>query len=372
MTSADKRPMRATSSTSRRLRRLAVLAIASATLVAAWSGHSGTEPTPTLQASPSVVARGSTATLSWSAPGSAQCVAAGEWDGAKAATGTATSAPLENALNVFSLNCSGPQGRSIATAVVRVANGRQTGLDFPGSQATDGTIRFRFTAPLAMYPATYIWRVYLRSQPEYYTTFFWGNDGEFRWDTDKFPNSYYGAHPYPFPAPNYVPAAQVGPRFWEIAVAGLDVLSEDQVQYGRWHTQAMRVWAGPFGKYHEFYWDLPDRSKVISNRQPRSYGNKLPPKPALTWGDAPWAPSKEIMYGVIRGIQIYSSQLSLAEIQAEAELPVSTPAGRSSIWYLNTDPTPGNILDQSGNGNNPEWVGPERPVLWQTGEPVVR
>ena len=44
--------------------------------------------------------------------------------------------------------------------------------------------------------------------------------------------------------------------------------------------------------------------------------------------------------------------------------PLSTPAGSASIWYLNLDPTPTDISDKSGRGNNPDWVGTGRPGLW--------
>lgn len=236
-------------------------------------------------------------------------------------------------------------------------------MDFPGSDATTGTIRFRFTHPLAIYPATYIWRYLPRSQPSYYTTFFWGNDGEFRWNQGH-ADSYYGAHPYPFPAPHFVPIDQVGPRHWEISVNSIDTLSQATIDYGRWHTQALRVWSTWRGKNHEFFWDLPDTTRVIRYTAPRGYGNKYPPKPSLTFGDAPWNPSNEIMDGVLRGIQVYTGKLTVAEVLGEERAPLSTPAGAACVWYLNINPTPSDIADKSGRGNDPEWVGPERPSLW--------
>jgi hypothetical protein len=325
--------------------------------------QSSVRPQVTLTVQPTVVARGGSTTLTWSASADASCSAAGAWSGNRPASGSEEVAALSDAVNIFSIACVGADGPARASAVVNVQEGREAGLDFPGSAATTGTVRFRFTDPLDIYPATYVWRVYLRSQPEYYTAFFWGNDGEFQWD-DGHSDTYYGAHPYPYPAPNIVPAGQVGPRYWEIAVDGLDVLSEEQVEYGRWHVQALRVWSDVFGKHHEFYWDLPDTTRVVKKRLRRSYGNKPPPRPALTWGDAPWAPSKEIMYGIMRGIQIYSTELSMRDLLSEVKQPLSTQAGNESIWYVNLNPTPTNITDHSGAGNQPEWVGPERPNLW--------
>jgi hypothetical protein len=72
------------------------------------------------------------------------------------------------------------------------------------------------------------------------------------------------------------------------------------------------------------------------------------------------------MYGIIRGIQIYSSTLSFQDVLNEVSRPLSTPAGASSIWYMNLNPTPTDISDKSGAGHHPEWVGSERPTLWSS------
>jgi len=232
------------------------------------------------------------------------------------------------------------------------------GLDFQGNASTSKTVRFRFTNPLAIYPATYIWRVRPRQQNGYYTTFFWGNDGSFEWGNPPQADTYYGAHPYPSPLPDGVA------HKWEIAVDAHDYLSAEDVVYDVWYTQALRVWSDGAGKHHEFYWDLPNTPRVISTTIESSYGNVNPPNPALTWGDAPWNESNEIMNGVIRGIQIYSAQLTVSDILAEVATPLSTATGASNIWYLNLNPTPSDISDKSGQGHNPEWVGSERPLLW--------
>jgi hypothetical protein len=232
-------------------------------------------------------------------------------------------------------------------------------LNFPGSAATTGTVRFEFVNPLAIYPATYIWRVYPRQQAGYYTTFFWGNaNGYFGWNNGT-PDTFYGAHPYPQPPPSGTS------HKWEIATDyGSDVLSAEDVVYDRWYTQALVAWSDSAGKHTVFYWDLPDTSKKIVNVASTNFGNLNPPRPALTWGDAPWAPSNEIMNGVIRGIQIYSNQLSVGDVLAEVATPLSTSSGASNIWYLNLNPTPSDISDQSGKGHNPEWVGSEPAGLW--------
>jgi hypothetical protein len=138
------------------------------------------------------------------------------------------------------------------------------------------------------------------------------------------------------------------------------------VVYNRWYTQALRVWSDIWGKRHEFYWDLPntDASHRVTYTAPASYGNTNPPVPTLTWGDAPWNPGKEVWNGMLRGIQIYSANLSVPDILREANSPLSTRAGAANIWYLSLDPTPGDISDKSGRGHDPAWVGGERPGLW--------
>lgn len=240
------------------------------------------------------------------------------------------------------------------------------GLDFPGSAAVKQTMRFRFRDPLAIYPATYIWRAYPRRQKGYYTAFFWGNDDgqndlrTFVWTPDGKADSYYGAHPYPQPPPD-------GENHrWEISVLQRDLLGES-VAYDRWYTQGFRAWSDRLGKFHEFFWNLPSTSErhTVAFIAPATWGNVLPPSPALTWGDAPWAPGNEVWNGVIGGIQIYDACLSKHDMLAEAARPRSTTVGRAHLWYENLAPTPDDISDHSGQNHHPEWVGTERPSLWK-------
>jgi hypothetical protein len=227
-------------------------------------------------------------------------------------------------------------------------------------------MRFRFLNPLPIYPATYIWRAYPRRQSGYYTAFFWGNDDgqgtlkTFLWTANGGADSYYGAHPYPDSPPDG------SSHSWEISIEQEDPVN-GAVSYDRWHIQALRVWADADGtKHHEFFWDLPntDAGHRVTRTSPSSWGNASPPVPALTWGDAPWNPGREVWDGILRGIQIYSTNLSVADIQSEVNAPLSTTAGAANIWYINLNPTPSDISDKSGRGHNPSWVGAERPTLW--------
>jgi len=221
-------------------------------------------------------------------------------------------------------------------------------------------VRFRFTGAnlLPMYPATYIWRVNVRHQLGYYTTFFWGPDGAFTG------TNYYGAHPYPDGG-----GSSTTTHKWELSIDGNDYVtdangSSTQLGYDVWRTQALRVWDDGSVKVHEFYWDLPDTTKVIRRSVDRSYGSQPPSNAALTFGDAPWSLGNERLGGLLRGIQLYSSALSVNDILAEVTTPLSTNAGNTSVWYLNLNPTPSDISDKSGKGHHPQWVSSSRPALW--------
>lgn len=275
-------------------------------------------------------------------------------------------------------------GMFILIATSSPADAQETGLDFPGSDAvgSSSTMRFKFTDPhlngLPIYGpngngVTYIWRANPRRQAGYYTAFFWGNDdgvGEistFIWNNGG-ADTYYGFHPYPDPPPDGTN------HKWEVSADARD-FRDDFVEYDRWHTQAAIVWQDANDeKHHEYYWDLPntDANHRVIHVSSSNRNNVNPPSPALTWGDAPWQPGKEVWNGVLRGIQIYSTRLSLDEIQAEINDPLSTTAGAASIWYLNINPTPSDISDKSGRGNNPTWVGNQRPTLYVDGNAPKR
>jgi len=267
----------------------------------------------------------------------------------------------------------------LAASVIAQAQGAITGLDFPGSAGVTRTMRFKFVNPqsngLPIYGpggngVTYIWRAYPRQQPGYYTAFFWANDdgqgniNTFTWVGGNVADTYYGAHPYPR-------LPDVNRHDWEISIEQNDYVN-GTVVYDRWYTQALRVWSDATGKHHEFYWDLPntDASHRVTRDSPTSWGNRNPPAPALTWGDAPWNPGKEVWSGILRGFQIYSALLSLSDIQSEANTPLSTAAGRNNIWYLNLNPTPTDISDKSGRGHHPVWVGSQRPALYVASTPT--
>lgn len=259
--------------------------------------------------------------------------------------------------------------------VTSLACGAQCGLEWDGSGSTRRMLYWN--TPFALYDATYIFKVYPRkklvptnSPTGYYTTFFWGNNGSFIWDGGN-ANTYYGAHPYPVPAPD-------GAGQWEISVYSNDFTTGIEVTWDRWYTQAFRAWrTSSTTTHHEFYYDLPDTSKVITHTiNDSGWADQNPPSPAIVVGQAPnvggvsWGGYEgwEEFHGIIRGMQFYSGLLTVPEITSEIAAPKSTATGLSTIWYLNTDPSPGDVDDKkaTGTAHHPSWDG-SAASLWTDG-----
>lgn len=259
----------------------------------------------------------------------------------------------------------------------------QYGLSWDGTGSARRALVW--TSPPAIYDMTYIFRVYPRVKTapsngfpnNYWTTFFWGNNGRFDWDAGNTANTYYGGHPYPAGGggpPN-------GTQGWEVSVNSSDVGVNNwspfvEVTWNRWYTQAFRAWRESSTlTHHEFYYDWPDTGKLISVDVTGSgWAATNPPSPCITVGQAPdylgnsWGgyAGWEEFNGVIRGIQIYSTLLSLTDITSEVNSPQSSSAGNSNIWYLNMNPRPSDVTDKKSGGaaHHPSWDGAGRPTEW--------
>jgi hypothetical protein len=245
---------------------------------------------------------------------------------------------------------------SPATALEFLGTGFTRGIG-PG---TDANTYFSFddvaTDCLPIYPVTIIWRAKPEHKTGYYTTFFWGNDGLFQWK-DGTPDSYWGAHPYPDTG-----AGDFETHHWEIATDfGGDIIqtlagTRKKLVTGSWFTQGFRAWRSLTGKkVHRFYIDLPSLNpdSIIEARIDSAFGNVDPPNPALVWGGAPWGRvygNDETYRGLIRGIQIYNQVLTEEDMLQESRAPLSTAAGKESIWYMKLNPTVDDMLSDVEGG----------------------
>lgn len=237
-----------------------------------------------------------------------------------------------------------------------------TGLIFPSNGSS--TVRFHFQTPPSIQPLTVIWKINPTQQSGFYTTFFWGfEDGTLILEA-----AYWGCHPYP----------QGNPAIhnWEIAINGQDDITDENsnstvVTKGQWYTQAaVSTLSGSDELDVKFYWNLSVNANRLIQHTTNgvNYLNDLPSDPGLFFGDAPWSEGNELLSGTLRGLQIYDAALTLQQIQDRMDLTSNSAvvaADPGSLWYCNLNPTPSDISDKSGNGNNPVWANANRPTLYQ-------
>jgi trimeric autotransporter adhesin len=91
-------------------------------------------PTVTLNASPSTIAKGGSATLTWSTTNATSCTASGAWTGTKATSGSQSTGAL-NANAGFTLSCTGAGGSASQGATVTVTTPAPT-VQLAASPAT--------------------------------------------------------------------------------------------------------------------------------------------------------------------------------------------------------------------------------------------
>jgi len=206
------------------------------------------------------------------------------------------------------------------------------------------------TTPFATYPATYIMRVYPRSGQPFNASSFW--TGLFHADnvvTFSSTIAYYGFHPYPDTVTN-------NKFMWEISFDASDDFTTPVV-FDRWYTQVFLCNDDGTNTHLDYYWDYP----LIANVQSDVGVHKAEPSnPCIVMGDAPWDIGNEVYNGIIRGLQFYDARLTLAQVDQE----IAAPGSFRTPWYLNMNPTPDDVRDQSGGNHHPAWVTTERPALW--------
>jgi hypothetical protein len=188
---------------------------------------------------------------------------------------------------------------------------------------------------------TYIWKYRPRQQAGYYVTFWWSNNGSFLWKAGG-SDSYYGCHPYPRGG-----GTGTTVHDWELAgmdsgADNIDTLagSPKAVVKDAWYTQAFRaVRNSNNSKTGRFYIALPSTANgdTIERTSPVGWGDSLPPRPAVTFGDSPWYADfqNERLSGILGPVKIFGKALSEADMLAEAAdmSRLVTTDGINSIWW---------------------------------------
>lgn len=264
-----------------------------------------------------------------------------------------------------------------------------TGLDWNGDPAGRRAIIFTNLTGKPHAPATYIWRVFQRNQigatARYYTNFFDGNNGAFAWGPG-YGESFYGAHPYPEGVGNPGLRDGTGDGKFEISADANDYTQRDDgtsphLTYNQWYRQAFRVYDTGANNFEMKYWvNLPSTSTLNTITHVSTGARVTPPSRCIIWGQAPdngsgqsWGgyPRWEEQNGIIRCVQMFATDLSEAHIVSLSAFDYDSEVisycnanGLALPWYLNMNLTLSDILDKSGNGNHPSWVGTERPTQY--------
>jgi hypothetical protein len=97
-------------------------------------------PTVSLSVSPTTIAAGSPATLTWSSTDATACTAAGAWSGAEPTSGSLTVTPATNGSYSYTLTCTGNGGTAKATAVLAATLATVTVTAHSGGGAMSGIL----------------------------------------------------------------------------------------------------------------------------------------------------------------------------------------------------------------------------------------
>lgn len=264
-----------------------------------------------------------------------------------------------------------------------------TGLDFNGNPTDQRSILWADVSSLPAYPCTLIWKVFQRNQvtnrPDhnrYYVNNFRGNNGRFDWGTG-WESSYYGFHPYPVPPDLLPPIGPPGDGKFEVSAdAGdrvtMDDNSEPFVTNGRWYDQAAVCTSSGGTLQQIYYTDLANVSTATTITHTQTGPRSTPPSDCIIWAQAPDNGSGQSWGGydqweennaIHRGIQIYSSAISLPNIQGlrvletdAAVLSYNSSHSITTLWYLNMNWKLLDLLDKSGGGHHAAFQGIGRPT----------
>jgi hypothetical protein len=270
-----------------------------------------------------------------------------------------------------------------------VASVVASALNFPGNGQANSNIQLQWLS-LPRQTHTAIWKVQHDSQPSptygfYATAWHVRTDNNFAGGNDA-----YGTHPYPCNGTVLGPPddghangsiLEVDQHFFEMAgFSGKDFIATTQsgptfeVEKDRWYTQARvcELIIDDTVMQHTFYPDLANTDTFI--RQTMAVAALAGETLKFLFGCSPWLGdgnanttdvAVETLCGMLRGIQLYGTGLSLAQIQARMDLTtdadvISNDPG--SLYYSNLNPTHTDVTDKSGNGNHGAWENSNRPT----------
>jgi hypothetical protein len=286
------------------------------------------------------------------------------------------------------ISISGGRGVSIAQ------DETLTGLDYDGTAPSHRSLQWTSDLP-APYPFTAMFKVYPRSIPaandRFSAHWFRGNSGIFQFDVG-YCNGYYGWTEYPTPNRSSESKTEVsaGQGFGSCTDRVTRDNSSDPgndkaadapyTTYDQWYSRAITARDAGATYEHKGYVDIEagvGTSLTVTSH--RSSDWEPPPSDSIfmgqtgdngsgeSWGgEARWEESNAIL----RGFQFYDAFLSTAEMQSRSACDTDAcvlavcASDPPCPWYLNMNPTPDDVTDKSGNGNDPGWQGAGRPDLW--------
>ena len=255
------------------------------------------------------------------------------------------------------------------------------GLNFPSNGTANSDIRLIWSGAnyLPRYPHTAIWRVNYSQQTGYYAVT-WHADIANSFD----PTSYFqfGAHPYPSDGTYSAVTGEAQSNgdstvhYMESAgnpnkdVIALPMEPAFQITKGVWYTQARVAYQSGTDIIHRTYPDVDNNpSKYIEVTVTKSSvdtDETAATSPVFYFGASHWqagVPSAgqndETISGILRGMRLFDTNLSITDIQAESAAigddTAASSAGQANTWYINDNPTPTDVTDKSGSGHNPLW-----------------
>lgn len=267
----------------------------------------------------------------------------------------------------------------------------QYGVIYPSNGAAGSNMRIVFSG--AVLPnrksKSVIWSVKWTQQNGYYG-FAWDSEGDATWHLGAYEN---GCHPYPCDGTyNTTGQALVSTgsngtvQYYEIAGRGDagDYISSSntftQASYLKsaavWVTQGftdqiITVSTANDTIERRYYVELADTSKVIIQRQANPL-TRTPAAPIFALGASEWTATGdtnvEASSGTFRNLKIFNNAtLSAADMASEGANVANnavTSAGIAALYYANVNPTPSDIADKSGNGNNPAWANASHGTLY--------